>query len=183
MYFEQQTPHLIMRVLTPQNADKVLDFYKKNATVFEKFEPIEGDNFYTLEHHQRILEYEYQEILNLRLLRFWLFEKENPNTIIGTVCFRNISPSSYASTLVGYKMDGDYRQKGYCYEALCFGIGLISKELGLHRFEALVLPENLPSVCLLKKLGFQKEGTLKNKVFLQGRWKDHDLYGLITQTK
>lgn len=181
MYFEQETPRLFLRVLTPDSAPAVLEFYKRNASIFEKYEPIGGEAFYTTEHHKKVLEHEYQEILNLHMLRFWIFEKEHPDTIVGTVCFRNITPSSYASTLVGYKMDQRVWRKGYCYEALCCSIGLISREIGIHRFEALVLPENLPSIRLLEKLGFQREGILKNKVFLQGKWQDHYLYGLISQ--
>lgn len=179
MQFEQETSRLILRVLTAEDADKTLKFYKNNALIFEKYEPIVGDDFYSLEHHKNLLAFEYKEILKLHMVRFWIFEKENPNDIIGTISFHNITPNIFSSTQVGYKMDPKYWRKGYCYEALIAGMHLVSQEIGIRRFEALVLPDNTPSICLLQKLGFSREGLLKEKVYIKGQWQDHYLYGLI----
>lgn len=179
MHLEQETPRLYMRVLTKEYAPQVLDFYKNNAEVFEQYEPIVGDDFYSLRHHEQLLQHEYNEIIKLRMLRFWLFEKNHPNKIIGTICFHNITPDIFSSASVGYKMDADFRRQGYCYEALASGLQLVSQEIGIRRFEALVLPENAPSICLLEKIGFCREGLLKDKVFLQNQWRDHYLYSFI----
>lgn len=179
MNFEQETSRLIMRVLTADDADKTLSFYKNNAPIFEKYEPIVGSDFYSLGHQKHLLSHEYEETLKLHMVRFWLFEKGNSDTIIGTISFHNITPNIFASAQVGYKMDSRYWRHGYCYEALTCGIHLLSKEIGIRRFEALVLPSNTPSIGLLTKLGFEQEGLLKDKVYLQERWRDHYLYGLI----
>ncbi len=179
MNFEQETTRLIMRVLTPDEADKALTFYKNNAPIFEKYEPIISDNFYSLEHQRHLLAHEFEETLKLHMVRFWLFKKEDPSTIIGTISFHGITPDIFASTQVGYKIDPKFWRQGYCYEALVCGIRLLSKEIGIRRFEALVLPTNTPSISLLEKLGFQQEGLLKDKVYLQEKWRDHYLYGLI----
>ena len=179
MNLEQETPRLIMRVLTKEYAPQVLEFYRNNASVFEQYEPIVGEDFYTLRHHEQLLQHEYNQIIKLQMLRFWLFEKDNPEKIIGTICFQNITPNIFASASVGYKMDAFYRRRGYCYEALVSGLKLVYQEIGIRRFEALVLPENIPSISLLEKIGFSREGLLKDKVFLQNRWRDHYLYSLI----
>lgn len=179
MQFEIETNRLILRVLTADDAPKTLQFYQTNAPIFEKYEPIVGENFYSLSHQKNLLSYEYQETLKLHMVRFWLFEKSHPDQIIGTISFHNITPNIFASTQVGYKMDPRFWRKGYCYEALVAGIQLVSNEIGIRRFEALVLPDNYPSMCLLEKLGFQQEGLLKDKVYLQNTWRDHFIYGLV----
>lgn len=179
MRLEQETPHLYMRVLTKEYASQVLEFYQNNAETFEKYESIVGKDFYSLRYHEKLLQHEYNEIIKLRMLRFWLFEKNRPNKIIGTISFHNITPDIFSSASVGYKMDADFRRRGYCYEALVSGIYLVSKEIGIRRFEALVLPENAPSISLLEKLEFSREGLLKEKVFLQNQWRDHYLYSLL----
>lgn len=179
MNFEQTTDRLILRILSADDAEKVLQFYKDNAAIFEQFEPLIGNDFYSLEHQKNLLTYEYQEILKLHMLRFWIFEKDNPDRIIGTVSFHNISPNIYSSAQLGYKMDQHFWRKSYCYEAIKAGIRIVSGDIGIRRYEALVLPDNTPSICLLKKLGFHKEGLLVDKVFLQNRWRDHYLYGYI----
>ena len=97
MNLEQTTDRLILRILSADDAEKVLQFYKDNAAIFEQFEPLVGNDFYSLEHQKNLLTYEYQEILKLHMLRFWIFEKDNPDRIIGTVSFHNISPNIYST--------------------------------------------------------------------------------------
>ena len=76
-------------------------------------------------------------------------------------------------------MDKAYTGKGYCTEALRAGINIMINDLELHRFEALVLPENAPSIAILENLGFKKEGLLRDKIMIQDKWRDHYLYGLL----
>ena len=59
--------------------------------------------------------------------------------------------------------------------ALTFGFG----EMGLHRVEADVDPENEASLALLEKLGFRREGLLRERWFTFGSWKDSVVLGLL----
>lgn len=179
MNFEHTTDRLTLRVLTAADAEKTLRFYQENRQIFEKYEPLEGDSFFTLSHQQTLLNYEYQLILKRQMIRFWIFKKEDPSQIIGTISFHHIMPKIYASAQVGYKMDHHFWQKGYCYEALTTAMKLVAADLKIHRFEALVLPDNLPSIRLLEKAGFEQEGLLRDKVLLQNVWRDHFLYTRI----
>ncbi len=179
MQLELETKRLILRVLTPDYAEIILDFYMRNAAVFEKYEPIDSSYFYTLEYHKRLLTAEYKEMLQSHLVRYWIFEKENQKTPVGTLSFHNIHAEAFHSASLGYKIDPMYWRRGYCYEALSLCIASITNELDLHRIEALVLPDNLPSIGLLEKLGFEQEGLLKDKAYLQGKWRDHYLYSYI----
>lgn len=181
MNFENTTARLEMRVLTPQHAPMVLDFYRRNAAVFEAYEPMIGDNFYSLAHQKAVLSYEYQQTIKSSMIRFWLFEKSNLSKIIGTVCFHNITRPVFSCCNVGYKMDQNYTNRGYCKEALAAGMELLMQEMDLHRFEAYVMPDNLPSIHLLETLGFQREGLMREKVRLKDSWYDHYLYAYISE--
>lgn len=181
MTLEIETKRLILRVLTPDYAQDTLDFYMAHPEVYEKYEPIFKDEFYTLNYHEKLLQAEYQQTLLMRMFRFWIFEKDNPEQIIGTVSFHGISPDIYSCCSVGYKIAPEYWRKGYAYEAINASIEMIAKEIGIRRFEALVLPDNTPSIKLLEKLGFEKEGVLKEKIFIQGQWRDHIMYGLLVK--
>ena len=48
MNLEQTTDRLILRILSADDAEKVLQFYKDNAAIFEQFEPLIGNDFYSL---------------------------------------------------------------------------------------------------------------------------------------
>ncbi len=179
MKFEVLTDRLELRVLNKHDAEQVLDFYIRNRDIVEKYEPVLGEDFYTLSHQKKVLDYEYQNIMKLVMLRYWIFEKNHPDKIIGTVSYRNIVKPIYASCTVGYKMDRDFMNRGYCSEALSKTIPVLVSELGIHRFEALILPDNEPSIHMVEKLGFQYEGVLRDKIIINGERRDHCMYAYL----
>lgn len=179
MKFEILTDRLILRVLNKHDADQVLDFYIHNRDIVEKYEPVIGDDFYTIAHQRKVLDFEYQNIMKLLMLRYWIYEKNHPDKIIGTISYRNIVKPIYACCTVGYKMDRDYINKGYCSEALKATIPLLTTEMGIHRFEALILPDNAPSIHMVEKLGFKFEGILRDKIIINGERLDHCMYAYL----
>lgn len=179
MKFELTTDRLILKVLSAEDAPAVFDFYMRNKGLFEKYEPVVGEGFYSEDYHRKVLEFEYKSILKLGMVRYFIFEKDNPSKIIGTLSFRNITRHFYSCCTVGYKMDQDYWRKGYCYEALKASIPEITSGIGIHRIEALVLPDNIPSLKLLEKLGFEQEGLLRDKIELNGVRRDHIMLSYI----
>ena len=54
-------------------------------------------------------------------------------------------------------------------------------ESGLHRVEAIIHPENAPSIALAEKVGFLREGTAIKAVKLGGKWQDMYRYGLVKE--
>ncbi len=179
MKFIYETDRLILQVLDSSWAPSVLTFYQNNPD-FARVEPI-TDNFYTLHFHETVLRYEYELTLKMTMLRLWIFSKDEPDKIIGTISFRNITRNFFGSCEVGYKIDKAHRNMGICQEALRKGFEVMFSELDLHRIEAIVLPSNQASIHLLENLGFMKEGTKRQCVKLQGEWRDHFLYSLINQ--
>lgn len=177
--FNLTTDRLYLRVLDEENAPSVLNFFMRNKGYFEQYEPILGEDFYTLDYQQQVLEYEYSCILKGSLIRYWISEKNDPSTIIGTVSYRNIMRPIYSSCTVGYKIDPRYQSKGYCTEALDFTVKHVITSDDIHRIEALVMPDNIPSITLLEKVGFVREGLCKDKILLNNTYFDHYMYAYI----
>lgn len=174
------TKRLILKVLDPSWAAKVCTFYKENKDHFEPFEPKRVPNFYSLDFQSANLSYEYNEFLHFRHLRFYLFEQEHPDRIIGSICFSNIRSGSFLSCSIGYKIDYRFEGRGYTTEALDFAIhNIIFTEYGLHRIEAAVHPANIPSLRIMEKLHFEREGIARDFAFLNDRWENHIKYALI----
>ncbi len=174
-----ETDRLILKVLRPDAAKKVLCFYLDNKELFEKYEALRPDNFYTLKYQKSVLLCEYNLTVQLSAVRFYVFLKNDPDHIIGTVCFRDITRSIYDSCEVGYKFDERFWHHGYATEALIEGIDIMFGDLGLHRITACVMPENTPSIRLLESLYFKREGLLRQNARINGKWADHYLYSLI----
>jgi ribosomal-protein-serine acetyltransferase len=52
-------------------------------------------------------------------------------------------------------------------------------ELGLHRLEILLAPGNTRSERIAQKLGAVREGLMRQRLYLEGQYKDAVLYGLL----
>lgn len=177
LYYE--TERLTLRVLQEDMAQQVLDFYLENKAVFEAREPDRQPNFYTTEYQATLLRAEFQLAMNRNAVRFWIFEKNCPAKIIGTVSFQNIIRSVYQTCQIGYKLGVNYWHRGYAQEAIARALSVVLTELKLHRVEALVLPDNLASIRLLERLGFEWEGICRSCIYLHSGWADHIRYSYI----
>ena len=138
-------------------------------------------DFYTVKHLQKVLGYEYNMAVKSQLFRFYVFEKENPCRIIGTVCIHNIAPAFYGSCEIGYKFSSEFHHMGYATEAVGFCTKLAFNELRMHKVTAVVHPGNVPSMKLLNGLGFVQEGLLRDYLMLHGQWCNHYIYGLVNK--
>jgi RimJ/RimL family protein N-acetyltransferase len=63
-------------------------------------------------------------------------------------------PDKHHEVKLGYTLSADQQGKGYATEALEALIKYLHQHLGKSRFIALIAPENLSSIRLVKKLGF-----------------------------
>lgn len=67
-------------------------------------------------------------------------------------------------------------------EALRAAVSYAFGDLGLHRLEANIQPENVASIALVRRLGFQKEGFSPSYLRLGGQWRDHERWALLADS-
>lgn len=178
MLFENTTKRLLLKVLTPEQATKVLEFQLQDKELFERYEADRCPNFYTIEHQKKMLEYEFRLALKKINIRFYIFLKDDPTTIIGTICLYEIS-STYKRCEIGYKFASRFHGNGYALEALLKVIQIAFQELELERIVAHVQDTNFSSIRILKKIGFQKEGICRHHLRIKGQWTDHLQFSLL----
>lgn len=176
---EYETERLILKILTPDYLREVLDFQWRNRKLFEKYEPSLPENYYTAEHQQAILRCEFQMALKMETIRYYVFLKEDPSHIIGTVCLHDIRRFSYSCSELGYRFDADYHHMGYATEAITKVLSIAFHELDLHRVFARVMPENTSSLKLLRSLHFLEEGIEHESIQIQGKWCDHLRFAML----
>jgi len=80
---------------------------------------------------------------------------------------------------VGYLIDAPYHGQGYGTETLRAVIDFGFKVLKLHKIEADVDPENIASLKLLKRFGFQHEALFRENRFFDGKFYDSCWLGLL----
>jgi ribosomal-protein-alanine N-acetyltransferase len=80
---------------------------------------------------------------------------------------------------IGYSLGRPYWGRGYMHEALLALLEIAFGALGLNRLEADIDPRNAPSARSLERLGFKKEGYLRERWIVNGEVSDTALYGLL----
>ena len=180
MELSYQTERLILKVLTPSSLREVLEIQLRNKEQFEQYEPSRPDNFYTLSYQQSLLKCEQKLALKHSTIRFYVFKKDEPGQIIGTVCLHEVIKMPYSCCEIGYKFDYAYQHQGFAREAVAKALDIAFSELELHRVFARVMPENTASIRLLESLDFVPEGLEHQCIKIQGAWRDHLRYALIS---
>ena len=66
-------------------------------------------------------------------------------------------------------------------EGLGAAVGHAFTTLKLHRLEANIQPDNLASVRLVERLGFEREGHSKRYLKICGQWRDHDRFAILAE--
>lgn len=110
----------------------------------------------------------------------WGIEIKGEQGLIGTIGFNAWSPK-HKRAEIGYELHPDYWRQGLMAEAIAEVITYGTESLGLTRIGAVVFLENEASNSLLTKMGFQREGILKNYMYQNGRAHDTYVYGYVPE--
>ena len=108
----------------------------------------------------------------------WGVALRDSNTLIGTTTLFNLNLDNGRAEL-GYAMGHAYWGKGYMNEALRALLSHAFEVMELRRLEADVDPRNAASIRTLERLGFQREGFLRERWHVNGEIQDALFYGLL----
>ncbi|MCG8398493.1 GNAT family N-acetyltransferase [Bacillus atrophaeus] len=108
----------------------------------------------------------------------WGITLKDTGIVIGSCGFLNRIAKHYRAE-VGYELSKDYWRKGIVSEALEAVVKYGYNCLQLERIEALIEPSNIPSIKLVEKQGFSREGLLRYYEFACGTFEDLYMYSMI----
>lgn len=171
-----ETERLILQTGTTRDSGEIVRYFERNRDFLAPFEPIQPEAFYSKAMQKELILADAREREAGRALRFWLFLKENPDQIIGSVRFSGVIGGAFQSCFLGYRLDRFCECKGYMTEALFAAIPYAFRHLSLHRIEANIMPRNSASRRVVEKLGFWEEGLAKRYLKINGKWEDHIHY-------
>jgi len=118
-------------------------------------------------------QHRYKEGLAVR----WGIALKGKTNIIGTAGFNNYTTLHRAN--IGYDLQKAYWNKGYITEALKSIIDFGFSSLDINRIEAEVMQGNTSSKKVLEKLGFIKEGVLREWMLWNNKYYDMTMYSLL----
>jgi len=86
----------------------------------------------------------------------------------------------FKSAYLGFYAFTGFERQGLMTEGLALVLDRAFNELDFHRLEANIQPDNTASAALVRRLGFRKEGFSPKYLFIDGAWRDHDRWAILS---
>lgn len=168
-----------LRVLQRGDYNEWLDVRRRNVDWLRPWEatlpPGAGERIPSFDQMIRRINREAQEGRNLP------FALRVDGRLRGQVTVGGVTQGSSRSAYIGYWIDQAVAGRGLMPLAVAMATDICFKQLGLHRIEICVRPENTASIRVVNKLGFEYEGMRKKYLHIDGAWRDHHAYAMCIE--
>ena len=150
---------------------------ENSKTFLELWEPKRGNDFFKRRAFNNRVKWAKKSSQAGQAYQFFIFDKFQ--TLLGSITIDNIRKDPSNAATLGYWLGKEYTGKGFMREAVLIIIDFSFTTLNISRLEAATLPENKSSRGLLERVGFKYEGVGQSYLEINGRWRNHVLYGLL----
>lgn len=103
---------------------------------------------------------------------------EDPRRHVGNISFWTVSKLGKIAEIGYWVRSGETRQ-GICTEAVGLLLDEVFDSLGYHKIVLRIAVGNDASDRVAEKLGFTREGVLREELLIRGNWVDHSLWSLL----
>ena len=178
--FALHTERLLLRAPTVALTAAVVDYQARNTAHFARWDPPYPADFFAPEAVAERLAQGEQAFAAGSAYRYWFSRREDPARLIGQVHLSQVARGAFQNAILGYSLDEQAQGQGLMQEALRAVIAeMFGAQVRLHRIQAAVRPENQRSRAVLQALGFAQEGLSRRYLFIDGQWRDHEVYALL----
>jgi ribosomal-protein-alanine N-acetyltransferase len=163
-----------IRDLRPADADEMLELRLRNREFFTPFEPALPPEHFTrtaqldaIVHGNRAWDDDREYTFGIAL---------PSGALVGRIRLSVVVRGPWQNANVGYYVSRESNGRGICTEAVRLTAAFAFGRLGLHRVQAAVMPRNTPSIRVLEKSGFRREGLAPHYLRINGVWEDHAIF-------
>lgn len=111
------------------------------------------------------------------------FVRDQLKQLCGVINLTEIVHGSFQSAYLGYYALAPHAGKGLMSAGLQLVMEHAFGELGLHRLEANIQPNNRRSIALVQRAGFRLEGLSLRYLRIAGRWRDHERWAITEEER
>lgn len=105
------------------------------------------------------------------------------DAIVGMIAASSIVEGAFRSCSIGYWVGEEVAGRWIAPTA----VAMLADHLmdprgrGLHRVQIDIVPDNAPSLAVVRKLGLREEGTKRAYLHIGGRWRDHRSFAVVAE--
>jgi [ribosomal protein S5]-alanine N-acetyltransferase len=144
----------------------------------EPWEPTWPEDDLTQAAFRRRLRRQDEDISRDEAYAFLIFDQTS-DQLLGGITLGSVRRGVSQTGTLGYWMGVPHAGKGRMTRAVAAVVDYAFSKLRLHRVEAACIPDNGPSIAVLERNGFQREGYARGYLKIDGAWRDHVLFGLL----
>lgn len=168
-----ETERLILRALVESDIDELFE-------IFSSEEVMKYYGMYPFKSQEELLKVIKSFSTGFdeeRVIRWGLQRKDN-GKIIGTCGYHCWDKKNFRAE-IGYELSKSVWHKGYMTEAIDTILAYGFESMQLNRIEGIVYPENHASQHALTRMGFKKEGLLREYMCFRGKMTDLLMFSLL----
>jgi RimJ/RimL family protein N-acetyltransferase len=102
------------------------------------------------------------------------------NELIGDCGLHFLGPDN-SQVEIGYTIAKPHQRQGFGEECVVNILDFLFRTLRKHRVMASLDPRNEPSMRLMEKLGFRREGWFRKSILVGANWEDDVIYALLEE--
>ena len=107
--------------------------------------------------------------------------RTSDHALVGYVGLSQIIMGPFCSCYIGYWTGAPHTGLGHATEAVALGLVRAFTQIGLHRVEANIIPDNGPSLAVVRRCGFREEGYSPRYLKIAGTWRDHTRWAITVE--
>ena len=170
-----QSARLLLRQMQPEDAETIYAYRRlPDVARFQGWEPA---NVQEIADYARQLQSHPDSLTTL--WQQWVFIARQTNEVLGDLAFKLDDNKQQAE--LGVALAPKHQGQGFATEALKEVIGHLFEQYRLHRIHVSIDPLNHKSIALFERLGFRREGLLKQSLWFKQQWCDDLLMAVLAQ--
>src|SRR5271166_526118 len=169
---------LYLRPATPADYASWSRLRAASRAFLERWEPTWPEDDLTQAAFRRRLRRQEEDISRDEAYAFLIFDQTS-DQLLGGITLGGVRRGVSQTGTLGYWMGAPHAGKRRMTRAVATTVDFAFSKLRLHRVEAACIPENAPSIALLQRNGFQREGFARGFLKINGAWRDHLLFALV----
>ncbi len=150
---------------------------ERSRAFLTPWEPIWPSDDLTRAAYRRRIRAHAEEIERDEAYPFLIFREDE--RLLGGLTIGQVRRGVSQTATFGYWMGEPFAGQGYMGRAVRAAAQFSFGSLRLHRLEAACLAHNTPSIRVLERVGFTREGFARSYLRINGRWQDHILFALL----
>ncbi|UBH07448.1 ribosomal protein S5 alanine N-acetyltransferase [Leucobacter sp. Psy1] len=163
-----------IRLIEPADAETLASLLARDREFLLPWEPIRADAYFTAPGQQAEIRALLEQHERGEVVPFVMLNDEE--RVVGRVTLNGIVRGPFQSCSVGYWLTRASRGRGLATFAVAAAVDHAFTEIGLHRVQAEVMPDNTASRRVLERNRFSEYGYAPRYLQIAGSWEDHLMF-------